>query len=83
MPELAVFNIHCKESAFSHSFGFEPEPKPKPKPTLGQTTPILHDRGCYHDFLSEKLNCKSSGIDLTAIEVYSLIIRPSKCLKKN
>ena len=47
-------------------------------PTLGQTMPILHDRGCYHNFLGEKVNCKSSGIDLAAIEVYSLIIRPGK-----
>ena len=45
-------------------------------PTLGQTMPILHDRGCYHEFLGEKMNCKSSAIDLAAIEVHLLIIRP-------
>ena len=47
-------------------------------PTLCQTTPIFHDRACYHKFLGEKMNCKSSGIDLVAIEAHLiiLIIRP-------
>ena len=42
------------------------------------TTPILHNRSYYHEFLSEKMNCKSSGIDLAASEVHLLIIRPEK-----
>ena len=32
--------------------------------------PFWHDRGCYHEFLGEKLNCKSSRIDLAAIEAH-------------
>ena len=26
----------------------------RPRPLWGQTTPILHDRGCYHEFLGKK-----------------------------
>ena len=48
-------------------------------PTLCQTT--LHDQGCCHKFLSEKMNFKSSGIDLAAIEAHLLMIRPGKCLE--
>ena len=42
---------------------------------------FARSRLLYHKFLGEKLNFKSSGIDLAAIEVYSLIIRPGKCLE--
>ena len=46
-------------------------------PTLGQTTPILHDRGytvqCSQEFLNERMNSKSSRVDLAAIysHIYS------------
>ena len=44
---------------------------------LCQITLILHDHSCYHEFLSEKMNCESSRIDLVAIEAYHLLmIRP-------
>ena len=32
-------------------------------------------------FSVKKMNCKSNGIDLAAIEVHLLIIRPGKCLE--
>ena len=51
------------------------------RPLHVKPRPFLHDRGCYHEFLGEKINCKSSRIDLVAIEAYLLIIRPGKCLK--
>ena len=53
----------------------------RPRPLHVKPRPFLHDRGCYHEFLGEKINCKSSRIDLVAIEAYLLIIRPGKCLK--
>ena len=31
--------------------------------------------------MKKKINCKSNGIDLAAIEVHLLIIRPGKCLE--
>ena len=50
---------------------------------LLQPRPFLHDRDCYREFLDEKMNsyCKSSGIDLEAIEAHLLIIRTGKCLE--
>ena len=33
--------------------------------------PFWHDRGCYHEFLDEKTNCKSSRIDLQLLSSYS------------
>ena len=53
----------------------------RPRPLYVKPRPFLHDRGCYHEFLDEKLNCKSSRIDLAAIEAHLLIIRPGKCLE--
>ena len=53
----------------------------RPRPLHVKPRPFLHDRCCYHEFLGEKINCKSSRIDLVAIEAYLLIIRPGKCLK--
>ena len=50
-------------------------------PTCVKPHSFLHDRGCYHEFLSEKMNCRSSGIDLAAIEAHLLIIRHGKCLE--
>ena len=50
-------------------------------PTCVKPRPFLYYRGCYHEFLGEKMNCKSSGIDLAAIEAHLLIIRPGKCLE--
>ena len=35
---------------------------------------VQNDRDCYRNFLDEKINCKSNGIDLEAIEAYSLIV---------
>ena len=49
-------------------------------PTCVKSRPFLHDWGCYHKFLGEKMNCESSGIDLAAIEAHLLIIRPGKCV---
>ena len=43
-------------------------------PTFDKPRPFLHDRDCYCEFLDEKMNCKSNGIDLEAIETHSLII---------
>ena len=37
-------------------------------PILCQTTPL--DWGCFHEFPDEKINCKSSEIDLAAIETH-------------
>ena len=53
----------------------------RPRPLCVKPRPFLHDRGCYHKFLDEKMNCKSSRIDLAAIEAHLLIIRPGKCLE--
>ena len=53
----------------------------RPRPLHVKPRPFLYDRGCYHEFLGEKINCKSSRIDLAAIEAHLLIIRPGKCLK--
>ena len=53
----------------------------RPRPLYVKPRPFLYDRGCYHEFLDEKLNCKSSRIDLAAIEAHLLIIRPGKCLE--
>ena len=53
----------------------------RPRPLHVKPRPFLHDRGCYHEFLGEKINCKSSRIDLVAIEAYLLIIRPGKMFK--
>ena len=53
----------------------------RPRPLHVQPRPFLHDRGCYHEFLDEKINCKLSRIDLAAIEAHLLMIRPGKCLK--
>ena len=53
----------------------------RPRPLYVKPRPFLHDLGCYHEFLDEKLNCKSSRIDLAAIEAHLLIIRPGKCLE--
>ena len=53
----------------------------RPRPLHVKPRPFLHDRGCYHEFLGEKINCKSSRIDLAAIEAHLLIIMPGKCLK--
>ena len=35
----------------------------------------------YHEFLDEKINCKSSRIDLAAIEAHLFIIIPGICLE--
>ena len=53
----------------------------RPRPLHVQPRPFLHDRGCYHEFLDEKINCKLSRIDLAATEAHLLMIRPGKCLK--
>ena len=42
----------------------------RPRPLYVKPRPFLYDRGCYHEFLDEKLNCKSSRIDLAAIEAH-------------
>ena len=49
----------------------------RPRPLYAKPRPFLYDRGCYHEFLDEKINCKSSRIDLAAIEAH-LLIRPNK-----
>ena len=43
--------------------------------------PFLHDQGCYHQFLDEKMNYKSNGIDLTAIEAHLIHNQARKCLE--
>ena len=53
----------------------------RPRPLCVKPRPFLYDRGCYHEFLGEKINCKSSRIDLAAIEAHSIIIRLGKCLE--
>ena len=48
----------------------------RPRPFCVKPRQFLRDQGCYHEFLSEKMNFKSSGKDLAAIEAHLLIIRP-------
>ena len=46
----------------------------RPRPLCVKPRPFLHDRDCYCKFLDEKMNCKSNGIDLEAIDAHSLIL---------
>ena len=46
----------------------------RPRPLCDKPRPFLHDRDCYREFLDEKMNYKSNGIDLEAIEAHSLIL---------